>query len=292
MKLRTESTRITRGTAGDSIWETATRQPCELLRPYVRRLVGYDERSPSPQSQRQFPEPFVVMIFEFGPALRVTMGGNERAATRNTGGFVAGLSELYAVTEHEGHQRGIQVDLTPTGARRFLDMPLSEFNGGTVALRDIQPTDHASLPDQLDASPTWESRLDLIETLLARRILNARIDTSRVDWALAQIEAFGGNLKVGMLSHELGYSPKHLISLFRDQVGIPPKLLARLVRFERVMFRLRPTTTTKDVCLADLAAIHGYSDQAHLARDVKHFTGLTASEARQSLSDELVDLFG
>ena len=136
------------------------------------------------------------------------------------------------------------------------------------------------------------ARLDLIETLLARRILNARIDTSRVDWALAQIEAFGGNLKVGMLSHELGYSPKHLISLFRDQVGIPPKLLARLVRFERVMFRLRPTTTTKDVCLADLAAIHGYSDQAHLARDVKYFTGLTASEARQSLSDELVDLFG
>jgi AraC-like DNA-binding protein len=95
-----------------------------------------------------------------------------------------------------------------------------------------------------------------------------------------------------MLSRELGYSPKHLISLFRDQVGIPPKLLARLVRFERVMGRLRPSTATKDVCLADLAAIHGYSDQAHLARDVKHFTGLTASEARQSLSDELVDLFG
>ena len=100
-----------------SQWQIATRVPCAPLRPYVRSLVGYDERSGGPQRQRQFPQPFVVVIIEFGPPLRVTLGGDERTAAQSPGGFVSGLDDAYAVTEHAGWQSGIQIDLTPTGAR-------------------------------------------------------------------------------------------------------------------------------------------------------------------------------
>lgn len=277
---------VAHGSVGDSTWEVATRTPCPLLQPYVRRLVGYDERSLSPTRQRQFPQPHVVVIIEFGPALAITMGGDERTTDRHPGGFVAAISNAYADTEHQGWQRGIQVDLTPTGARRFFDMPLSEMNQTVVALRDIHPEDHRHLADQLDACRDWSARFELIESLLARRILRARLVTTRVDWALARIEAAGGNLKVGSLSRELGCSQRHLISLFRDQVGIPPKQWARLVRLECVLKRVR---TAKPGCFAELALAHGFSDQAHLARDVKVLTGLTTSQARENFS-EILDL--
>ena len=61
-----------------------------------------------------------------------------------------------------------------------------------------------------------------------------------------------------------------------------PKLLARLVRFDRLMERLRrgPPTTW-----AALALELGYSDQSHLVRDVKQFSGATPTRVRALMED-------
>lgn len=273
--------RIESGSRDGGRWETASREPCAPLRPHVLALEGFDEWSPRGDSRRQFPEPFVVVIIEFGPSLRVTLCGDARTTARHAGGFVAGLGDSFAITEHDGRQRGIQVDLTPTGARRLFGVPLSELTGRVVSLGDLLPVEMRSLADRLAASLDWDARLDLVEDLLARRVLDARTDTARVDRALARIEAAGGVLDVGSLARELGCSHKHLIALFHDQVGVGPKLLSRLVRFEHVMREARGKLATP---WADLAVAHGYSDQAHLAREVKRFTGLTPTEARPDLS--------
>jgi len=270
-------TRVARGGAGGGLWEMASREPCALLRPYVRSLVGFDEWLPRRESRRQFPEPFVVLIIEFGPPLRVTLGGDERSAARHSGGFAVGLGDQFAITEHDGGQRGVQVDLTATGARRLIGMPMSEIAGRIVALRDLLPAVDRNLADRLDAATDWASRLDLVEAILLRRILGARVDTARVDWAVARIESSGGTLDVGSLALELGHSHKHLIALFHDQVGIAPKRFANLVRFERVMRAARANTALR---WAELAMTHGYSDQAHLAREMRRFTGVTPTEAR------------
>jgi AraC-like DNA-binding protein len=275
------TTRVARGATDGDRSEMASRAPRALLRRHVRSLVGFDERSQRPESRRQFPEPFVVLIFEFGPSLRVTLGGDERTTARNEGGFAAGLGDSFAITEHDGHQRGVQVDLTATGARRLFGIPLSELAGRIVSLRDLLPAETRTLADRLAASSDWGSRLDFVEGLLARRILGSQVDTSRVDRAVARIEASGGMLDVGPIARELGCSHKHLIDLFRDQVGIGPKLFSSLVRFEHVMRDARADLATR---WADLAVAHGYSDQAHLAREVKRFTGLTPSEARGGVS--------
>jgi AraC-like DNA-binding protein len=280
--------RIARGALGSGRWERATREPGAALRPWVRGIEGYDEWLPRPLRRRQFPEPFVVVIVEFGPPLQVTLGGDARTALRSAGGFVAGLGDSFAITEHAGRQRGLQVDLTPTGARRLFGVPLSELAGRIVALRELLPAETRTLAERLDAATDWSSRLCLVEELIAQRIRSARVDSARVDWALARIESSGGTVDVGSLARELGHSHKHLIALFHDQVGVTPKLWARLVRFERVMSRARQGGS---IPVSELALAHGYFDQAHLARDVRRFTGLTPTEARSNLS-ELAPLLG
>ena len=101
-------------------------------------------------------------------------------------------------------------------------------------------------------------------------------------WAYREIERHGGAIDVRGLARELGYSQKHVIALFRDHVGLPPKLLARIVRFDRLMTHLRGGGTGT---WADLAATFGYYDQSHLVRDVRQFTGSTPTAARASLTD-------
>jgi AraC-like DNA-binding protein len=264
-----------RGASAGSAWEFASRAPRAALRPYVRALVGYDERSPHRRVRRQFPTPHVVVIAEFGPPLRVAFRGD--CGDRHPGGFAAGIADAYATVAHEGRQRGIQIDLHPTGARRLFGMPLSLLAGRAVSLCDLLPAEHRSLAERIEAATGWSARLDLVEDVIARRILDSRVDTARVDWAIARIAACGGALEVGSLARGLAVSHKHLIALFRDQVGVPPKLLARLVRFERLVERARGPAP---IAWAELAADVGYCDQAHLARDVRRFTGLSPTEAR------------
>ena len=194
---------------------------------------------------------------------------------------MAGLGELFADTEHEGRQRGVQVDLTATGARRLFGIPMSQIAGRVVSLRDLLPVEERHLAEQLADAPDWTSRIDRVEELLARRILGAAVETARVDWALGRIEACGGRLDVGSLARGLGCSRKHLIALFHDQVGATPKLIASLVRFERVM---RDARDAASIGWADLALAHGYFDQSHLVREVRRFTGLTPTQARTSFA--------
>jgi transcriptional regulator GlxA family with amidase domain len=86
-----------------------------------------------------------------------------------------------------------------------------------------------------------------------------------------------GAVPIGQIADEVGWSHRHLIARFRQQVGLRPKTAARLVRFNGVLRRLderQPLTWGK------IAADAGYADQAHLARDFRQFTGTTPAEFR------------
>jgi AraC-like DNA-binding protein len=90
-----------------------------------------------------------------------------------------------------------------------------------------------------------------------------------------RIEQSGGALAVEDLVEEIGYSRKHLAAAFKEHVGMPPKAMARLVRFQRALAALR---SGRQQDLAQLALDLGYYDQAHFTREFRDFSGLTPGE--------------
>jgi AraC-like DNA-binding protein len=257
---------------------TATRVPARGLRGDVRLITGYDESSRSPQLRRQFPNTSIVVIVEFGAPSRVATAGT--AAVHVAGGYAAGLADTFAVTEHDGSQCGVQVDLSPTGARRLFGIPLREISGQVVALDDLLPARFRGLARRIAATADWTSRLDIVEGVLAECCVRAQVDTRRVDWVLRSIESADGRANIGGLARSVGCSHKHLIALFKDQVGVAPRRYARLVRFQHVLTCMRRSDS---VDWADMAALCGYADQPHLARDLKSFTGRTPAQLLASL---------
>jgi AraC-like DNA-binding protein len=262
------------------VLEFALRMPSPALQPHVRDLCGYRERTRAPLRRREFPGARVVVILEFGPPIRVYESGTERNPARHPGGFVAGLDERFTLTEHDGFQRGLQLNLTPIGARLFFDRPMSELVGRTIPFADLMPRPQRDLAERLAALPDWNARFAFVEGLVAQRIANARVRTDPVAWAFSRIEASRGAVPIRAIARELGYSPKHLIALFRDQIGVPPKLVSRIVRFEHLLRHVRASGAGS---WSQLALDFGYYDQAHLARDVQHFTGMTPGVARALL---------
>ena len=99
-----------------------------------------------------------------------------------------------------------------------------------------------------------------------------------VAWAWGILERTHGRAPIGWICDRLGRSRRHLAVRFREQVGLPPKTVGRIMRFDRAVSLL----AREDAELAGVAFECGYYDQAHLNRDFREFAGVSpAAFARQ-----------
>ena len=186
-----------RGGSGPSAWDLALRSPSAHLKPFVQGdYVGYTERTAVPVRRREFPGPFVVMVIELGPPVRIYEEGDPRRVTSHRGGFVGGLCEEFAVCEHDGFQQGVQVNLTPIGARRLFDIPMSELNAAIFSIQDLLPAPHRQLGEHLANLRDWDARFDLLEQTLRACLHEAGDRTRVVSWAVRRIEEAGGALSM------------------------------------------------------------------------------------------------
>lgn len=276
-------TRTLRHDGDGMAWELAYAMPSPRVAPYVRELCGFWEMTSVPMLRREFPESQFVMVIEFGPPLAVYGPYNNMERARHSTGFIAGMHDCFAVTESAGSMRGLRVNFTPLGARLFLGLPLYELFRRVVSIDDILGAEGPRLASQLYDLNDWEARFALVERVIESRIAAAKPLSRGVAWAWQQLETTQGRVEIGALAAKLEWSRKHLIAQFHDQIGVPPKLAGRILRFEQAIGRLQADTVTS---LAELALDCGYYDQAHLARDLKDFTGLSPRElAKRRLPD-------
>lgn len=256
-------------------YELARRSPRRALAPFVRgELTGFAERSEAPVRRLELPAALVALVVDLSSPMTVTDARGRAASHR--GGFVAGLDDAPSVTEHGGESRVVQVNLTPIGARLALSLPMGSIARRVVSLEEALGRDARGLAERLADLPDWASRFDAIEALLLARIERARAVPGWIAAAWERIAAFGaGDSRVARLFDDTGYSRKHVAAAFREHLGLTPKRLQRLVRFERALALLR---SGRHRDLASLAFAAGYSDQPHLTREFGAFAG--ASPAR------------
>ena len=245
--------------------ELATRAPHPALAPHVRSLAGWHERADGPVRRAELPGGRIVLVVSFGPTLDVD--------GRRFHSFVAGLHDSPALTEHAGEGHGIQAYLTPLGARRLLGMPMGELTRRVVELEDLIGAGAHELADRLATAPDWSARFALLERAIATRTLEAPPVAPALEWAWRRLHETDGAVPIGAVAGELGWSRRHLTATFRRELGMAPKPLARLLRFERAVERLRAGAG-----LVDAALDSGYYDQAHFNRDFKQFAGRTPTE--------------
>lgn len=245
----------------------------------VGGIVGLSERVSGPVRRRQPAGTLTPLVVSFGPPLTIDALSEGSGAGRAYGCFFAGLSSGYADTRFDGGQDSVQVYLTPLGIQAILGVPGAEVADQVVALDDVVPELGERLANRLDVAPTWADRFALVEALLLRRAGSAPSPDPLAVGVWTAIERSGGRARIGELVAASGWSHRHVTATFKRRIGITPKQLAGIVRFERAAADLGRMP------LADLAARHGYADQSQLTRCfVRHAGETPARHAREERS--------
>ena len=212
----------------------------------------------------------VALIVNFGSPLGLTDPRDQSGTVKYRSAFVAGLSDSYSLCDWTGDSYGIQVDLTPIGAHQVLGLPMDELANRVVELEEALGSWGCLLTERLEGAQNWEVRFELLDSVIASRLAEARQPAPGVVHAWRRLEASGGQVSIQELAYELGYSQEHLTHRFREHVGLPPKTLAQILRFGRVM---RWLEADDEAHWTDIAFDCGYYDQSHLIRDFHRFAG-------------------
>lgn len=154
-------------------------------------------------------------------------------------------------------------------ARAGLFAPVGELTDRIIALEDVWGS--RELEDELSETSGDSERLDLLEAELCQCLTGRRLSERSAPIDLAALAAFihrrRGQVTVQGLADSAGVSRQHLARLFREGIGVAPKMYARIVRF-----RASLACTGRG---AALAADLGYFDQSHMIAEFKEFSGLT-----------------
>lgn len=263
-------------------WGMVSSVPHFSVRPHVRRYIGWWERRTTPLYRRELPTSEVPLIISFGEPIRLFDVGDRNRSTV-LGSFATGAYDSHVIVEANGAQGGMQIDFTILGMRLFLGRPLADLTNRGVALEDVFGSSGRRITTELQEAPTWEARFDLLDREIASRIAAARQPASEVLCTWKRIVDSGGLVTVRSLVEETRWSQKHLISQFKEHIGLAPKMFARVMRFGRAVERLR---RRRHGSLTELALDCGYYDQSHFDRDFRVFAGVPPTELLSTLGDQ------
>ena len=162
----------------------------------------------------------------------------------------------------------VGIRLEPHAASAVLRVPCDELTDRTLPLDDLLPRGDwdARLHEEADV----EARARLLEKRMLERI-DARWTDPLVEMASGIIADTRGAVTVDDLSRRLGVGHRRLERRFRARVGLAPKTLCRITRFQSVLNELQ----RREARLAGVAARCGYHDQAHLTHDFRELAGRT-----------------
>jgi AraC-like DNA-binding protein len=254
------------------------RRPPPALRPYVECVWAISgPASLRPRApERVVPDGCPELIVHLGDPFARRIGGRWAVQPR---AFLAGtLSrpwllragrrvDTVGIRFRAGETTGV-LPLSMAGARDR-ELRLAGIVGRACA---------GALVRSLRAARTESRRFAAAEEWVAGRLAAARLRRTTSAAAVALIREGRGQSRIDEVARSLGWSRRRLERVFARDLGIRPKVYARIVRLNAVLATLDDAERPRAV---DAALDAGYFDQAHLLRDFRSLAGRTPRSGRE-----------
>ena len=243
--------------------------PAASLRRWVRYYWILKDDSRSPQIDEYLaPDGFEEIIFSYADGFRRNeICGTETQQHILRGSYIVGTKSCGVACSRIGQLAMIGVKLWPQVLHSFLRRPLHDLSGRPLHLGDMGAPVLSELESRLfdaDSEPAIKAILD--QCLL--RALCTDFD-EMLSFSIRELFESRGTLGIDELIGRCGVHYRTLEKAFRERVGVPPKTLAKVLRFKHAFNSL-----SDKAAAGRLGALEcGYYDQAHFCKEFRFFTG-------------------
>jgi len=224
----------------------------------------------SPQPERILPDGCVELILNFGSPF--TQHNDDVQQSVQPQNFIVGQMTQPILISPTGLVELIGIRFHPGGTVPFFRLPMHELTNRVVELGSVARALEAKLKAATEGCHRLADKIADLEHLLMNLLLESKTDFRLLRIASKIVER-AGSLSIDDLADGSGLSNRQLERRFLNDVGLGPKLLSRILRFQQV-FR---AVEANRMSWPEVAIDCGYYDQAHLIKDFRQFANQTPS---------------
>ncbi|TDF94733.1 helix-turn-helix transcriptional regulator [Paenibacillus piri] len=239
--------------------------PGKSLEPYVACYWTIDaDATDQPYLHRIIPDGCADIIFDL------------RARSFSTGAFVAGLMTAFAAMNLESRYSLFGIRFYSENVRRFFIYPVSELTGYHVLLEDIWGKEAGAIAEQVISADGTSEMIERVESFLSKALLQNETNSDQLlQSSMQYIYASQGMMPIRDLAEQLCYSERNIRRTFQKELGVSPKELSGIIRFQCLLQELYHGAPSR---FTDIAVKYGYFDQSHLINSFKRFYGLAPGQ--------------
>lgn len=245
-------------------------RPAERLAKLIKCFWVLESPSaPSPSQERILPDGCTEIVFHMGDPF--AQHNSDGTTERQPLALLVGQMRRHLLIQPTGRVSVLGVRFWPGGAYPFLLLPQDEIAGTVIALDAVWGAVTRELQSRIADAPTAAESVRQVETFFIARLNKFRRHDDAILKAIASIFRSRGFLAVESLAENMGIGLRRLDRKFNTRVGLPPKMLCRIIRFQRVLRMLERSENGRD--FVQVALDCGYYDQSHFIKEFKAFAG-------------------
>jgi AraC-like DNA-binding protein len=233
----------------------------------------------SPASAAPVPQPVVPdgcaeIVLNLADRFR-RFRGSDTWETQPESMIVGQITEAVVIAPSGGVDL-VGIRLQPWGAFSLLPVPAADLRDVLLPLDMLAEDMARDLPDQLRENSTPASRAAAAFRYVERHArCTSPSPRSRARAIVAEATRHPEAMTVRRLAARLGLGERQVERELGRHVGLRPKMLLRIARFQRALAVARGDET---LSWSAVAARTGYFDQAHLTHEFRRFAACTPSE--------------
>jgi AraC-like DNA-binding protein len=253
------------------------------VRSYVQRESGaVDRETTEPVVARLG----VMLEFQFGRPFEIPIYGSEITLRSPEIGIIGPMSQRTYRLIIRDHVEALTVLFRPQGFHAVFGVPTSMFLNVAIEAHSVLGRDVSELFEELGNAKLFAERVASLDRFLLTAI-SSRKPLDHIHRTLNELVQPGPRVKIAVLAEMAGVTVRQLERRSLDYMGLTPKMLMRIARFQRAL-RMKSTGSPS---WSEVAHRLNYFDQMHMIKDFKEFTGESPVRAFEQIApDHLISL--